>query len=331
MALEQLRSKRGQIPGLHIGGRVDAIPRQRVVFILLAGFAIFIAGWHHDIRRHAFALRTAAVNTIELLDGVLDGTQRRPLRTQHLIVNTIQRAILLYRPFTEGRFANDQRAAIVLHRCGEDLRRRGAKAVNQHHQRPFVINHAIVVAVFAHFAIIIPHLHHRTGRNKQTRERYRLCQRSAAVAAQVNDDAADVLFFQLLQLHFHVIGQANVKAWNIQHADFFFPDGFHRHLHRTVFQTNALAGQRYNTRLGSFTGRQDFKTNLAALRPFNQRHDVIQTPADDINHRLPGLANANDAIADADRFAFRGWTARHQRINDGIVIIHLQHGADPLE
>ena len=74
MALEQFRSKRGQIPGLHVGGCVDAIPRQRVVFILLAGLTIFITGWHHDIRRHAFTLRTAAVNTVELLDGVLDGT-----------------------------------------------------------------------------------------------------------------------------------------------------------------------------------------------------------------------------------------------------------------
>ena len=74
MALKQFRFERFHIAGLHVGRRIDAIPRQRVIFILLAGIAIFFTGWHHDVRSNPFTLSAAAVNAVELLDGVLHGT-----------------------------------------------------------------------------------------------------------------------------------------------------------------------------------------------------------------------------------------------------------------
>ena len=84
-----------------------------VIFKLLAGFSFFITCRHDDIRRNALTLRAATVYAVEFLDRVLNRTQRWPFRTQHLIVNTVQGAILLDGAFPKGRFTNDQRSAII--------------------------------------------------------------------------------------------------------------------------------------------------------------------------------------------------------------------------
>ncbi|MNP27638.1 hypothetical protein D3C76_1205600 [compost metagenome] len=121
MLLQQRRTKLSHIARLHVGSSVNAIPRQRVIFELLAGFRLFSASRHDDIRGHAFTLGTAAIHAIELLNGVLYRTQRRPFRAQHLIVNAVQGTVLLHRTFTECRFADNQGTTIILHRRGKDF------------------------------------------------------------------------------------------------------------------------------------------------------------------------------------------------------------------
>jgi hypothetical protein len=90
-------------------------------------------------------------------------------------------------------------------------------------------------------AIIVTDLNNRATWNKQARKRNRLGQCAAAVGAQIDDDAVNVLLLQLLQLHFDIIGQANVEARNIEHADFFFTNIVNAHFNRAIFQTDFLA------------------------------------------------------------------------------------------
>ncbi|MOA23199.1 hypothetical protein D3C78_1438030 [compost metagenome] len=165
---QQFRIERLQIASFGVGRRINTVPRHRIVFKGFTGFRRINAARHQDIRGNPLTLGTAAVNAVELLYGVLHRPQRRPLRTQHLIVNAVQRAILLHGAFPEGRFTDDQRATIVLHCRGEDLRSRGAETVNQYHQRPLVIGHAVGVRVFTHFTVVVTYLHYRAARNEQT-------------------------------------------------------------------------------------------------------------------------------------------------------------------
>ena len=87
-----------------------------------------------------------------------------------MIVNPIQRAVLLNGAFTEGWLTDDQRAAVVLHGSGEDLRCRCTEAVNQNHQRAFVVDHTVIVRIFSHFTVVIAHLNHRARWDEQARE-----------------------------------------------------------------------------------------------------------------------------------------------------------------
>ena len=142
---EQLRLERRHIAGLAVGRRIDAVPRHGVVFKRFAGFRRIDAGRHQNVRRHALALGAAAIDAVELLNGVLHGTERRPLRAQHLIVDTVQRTVLLHGAFTEGWLADNQRAAVILHRRRENFGGGGAEAIDQHHQRAFIVSHAVGV------------------------------------------------------------------------------------------------------------------------------------------------------------------------------------------
>lgn len=73
VVFEQFWFKWGQIFGFYIGGCVDVILWQCVVFILFVGFVIFIVGWYYDIWCYVFVLCIVVINMIEFLDGVLDG------------------------------------------------------------------------------------------------------------------------------------------------------------------------------------------------------------------------------------------------------------------
>src|SRR5690606_5330291 len=130
---------------------------------------------------------------------------------------------------------------------------------------------------------------------------------------------------KLLELHFHIIGQADVETWDIQNANLVLTHGSHGHFHRAIFQTDTLTGESNDTGVSPLTGWQDHQANFAALRPFDQRNNIIKTPGNHVNHALSGLPHTDSTVAYADRFAFRRSATGHQGVDYGVVIVHLKH------
>ena len=60
-----------------------------------------------------------------------------------------------------GVVADDQAAAVVLDRAGEDLAGAGAELADQHDQRPVPGDAAVAVVVGLHVAVGVLHLHDR--------------------------------------------------------------------------------------------------------------------------------------------------------------------------
>ena len=101
---------------------------------------------------------------------------------------------LLHRAFAvRGVVADDDAAAVVLNRAGEDLARTGAELVDHHHQRAFPDHARLRVLVRLRAAIRTLHLHDRAVVDEQAGHVDGLGQRAAAVPAEVDDHRVDVL------------------------------------------------------------------------------------------------------------------------------------------
>jgi hypothetical protein len=80
------------------------------------------------------------------------------------------------------------RAAVVLERRGDDLRGRGAEAIDHHHQRAIEGRASGVVG--QHLALIgVGDLHHRAAIDEQAGELDGVVEQAAAVAAQIEHQA----------------------------------------------------------------------------------------------------------------------------------------------
>ena len=140
-----------------------------------------------------FCVLTAA-DAEELRDGQLDLAEAR-FFVGRPAVEVDQ---VLHRALAEGGLADDEATAVVLDRAGEDFRRRGRTAVDQHRQRAFPGDAAVAVAFDADAAAGFAHLHDRAAVDEQTGELDRFGQRTAAVVAQVEHDAVDFLLRSLV-------------------------------------------------------------------------------------------------------------------------------------
>ena len=100
---------------------------------------------------------------------------------------------VLHGALAEGGLADDQAAAVILDRAGEDFRRRRRTAVDQHRQRAVPRHAGLLVALDADAAAGFAHLHDRALVDEQAGEFDRLGQRTAAVVAQVHHHAFDLL------------------------------------------------------------------------------------------------------------------------------------------
>ncbi|MNH17668.1 hypothetical protein D3C79_773520 [compost metagenome] len=134
-----------------------------------------------------------------------------------------------------------------------------------------------------------------------------------------------------MQLDFYVIGQADVEARDVHHRDLLLADGLDSHFNCAIFQADTLTSQRNYTGFGAFTCRQDLQAHLAALRPFDQRDNIVKTPTDHVHHRFACLANADNTVTDGDRLALGCRAACHHGVDHGVIIIHLQHGTNPFQ
>ena len=132
-------------------------------------------------------LRALAGDAVELADG--DGElavdrARRP---------AIERHEVLHRALAEGALAENRGAVVVLQRAGEDLRGGGAEAIDQHRQRAGIGDAGLRVVLHFEFAGGDLELHHRALVDEQAGERGGFGQIAAAIAAQVEHQAVDLL------------------------------------------------------------------------------------------------------------------------------------------
>ena len=104
--------------------------------------------------------------------------------------------------------AHDQSAPIILQGAGKNLRRGSAEPAGQNHQRAIVKNTRVRVFIHDDGAVGIFDLHDRSFFDEQTSQADGLFERAAAIAAQVQNDAADVLLAKLAQETCHVGGGA---------------------------------------------------------------------------------------------------------------------------
>ena len=177
------RGVRARLEG-HAG---DAIPGQGGLERALADFLHVDERGQRDVRLDAAMLRALARDAIELADRDGELAADRALRP------AVQRHEVLHGALAEGALAEDHAAVIVLDGAGEDLRRRGAEAVDQHGERAVVGGAPAPDRPAPRGAGRVLQLHDRALVDEQARERGGFRQIAAAVAAQVEHQAVDVL------------------------------------------------------------------------------------------------------------------------------------------
>src|SRR5690606_14791204 len=127
----QARQQRLEVAVAFVRDGSDARPRQGVVVRALAELVGVHAQRVGDVRHHALVLGAAALDAEKLGDGQLHMAEARAFGGRP----AVQVDQVLHRALAEGGLADDQGAAVVLHRAGEDLRSRGRGAVDQYRQR----------------------------------------------------------------------------------------------------------------------------------------------------------------------------------------------------
>ena len=98
-----------------------------------------------------------------------------------------------------GAFADDQGAAIILKRAGENLGGGGAAVAGEDHEGAVIRHEGVGVVGFAHGAVHFFDLDDGAGADEQAGELDGFFEGAAAVAAQVQNDAGDVFLFEFLE------------------------------------------------------------------------------------------------------------------------------------
>ena len=326
-----------------MAGGGDLARRQGVVVGALAEFAGVHRDRELDVGHDAGELRGGAVDAEELRDRQLHLAEALVLAAGP----TIEIDQVLHRALAEGRFADDDAAAVVLDRGGEDFRGRSRTAVDQHGERPVPGDAGVLVALDADAAAGFAHLHDRAAIDEETGEFDRFDQRTAAVVAQVHHDAVDFRRAQFAEQAGDVGGgrarvriaaargfEIQVEARQFDHADA-AAAGVDDLLAGGLFlELDLVAHQRHELvrAVGAGVGRDHVETDLGALLAADQVDDVVDAPADHIGHRAAvALADGDHAIADLHLAGFRGRTAGHDGADHDEFFLTLQHRADAFQ
>ena len=349
MQLAQPRQQRREVAVADVLHRGDAGPRQRVVIGAFAELAAVDRGREADVGHHALVLRAAAAGQEELRDGHLDLAVARALVGRP----AVEVEQVLHRALAEGRLADDQAAAVVLDGTGHDLRSRGRGAIHQHRQRPVPGDAGLAVGLHVDAAARLAHLHHRAGVDEQAGQFDRLVERAAAVVAQVQHHAVEVLAAELAEDARHVAGGRGVVAVaaaatlevlverrQLDHAD--APgvaggagrDVEHLGLRGLFLQPHLGARERDPHRLAveQRFHRHHVQPHLAARLALDPVDHVVDAPADHVLHRpAAALADADDAVARRELAAARGRAAGDQLADHHHVVLLLQLRADAFQ
>src|SRR6185437_181213 len=256
-------------------------------------------------------LRALARDAVELPDGhgelTLDG----------LVAPAVERHQVLHRALAEGVLADDDTPVVVLDRAREDLRRRGAVAIDQHGQRTGVGGRLLRTIEVLDVAGPVAQLHDRAVRDEEAGEGGRLRQIAAAVVPQVEHQSVDVLGFEFLEQPQDIArgaavvgitavlrGDVLVEARHRDDADTVSAavvgHGLELALRLLRLQRHLVADELEDPLLGPGrrAGRQYLQPDRRARLAADELHHVIEAPADDAGHRTIGtLTHAGDAIA----------------------------------
>src|SRR5690554_3770903 len=263
----------------------------------------------------------------------------------------VERLDRLHRPLAEGRLADHQATSIVLHRAGKDLRGRGRQLVDYHRQGAVVDHAGIGIIQHLHLSLGVAYQHAGTLTYEQAGQLGGLLQKAAAIVAQVQNDAVNVLFLQLAEQPANIAGGAaiiritpaiglevDIEAGHLDHPDTvilaLLVEFQHRGFGGLVLQFDRFTCQKQLAD-GHVTGRvaggNDFQAHGGALGTADQLNHFIKPPADHIDHFAIALGHADDAIGRSQLLALLRRTGRHQTDDLGVVVVALQHGTDALE
>ena len=202
----QLRQQWTEIPVLGVRHRSDAGPRQRVVVRAFAEFTGVHADRERDVRHHALVLGAAAARQKELGDGQLHLAET--LAVGHR--PAVQINEVLHRAFTESGFADNQTTTVILDGASENFRGRSRTAVDEHRQRAVPGHAGDGIAVNLDAAAGFTDLHHRAFVDEQAGEFDRFGQRTAAVVAEIDHHAVEILRAETAQQFFGNAGRGRV-------------------------------------------------------------------------------------------------------------------------
>ncbi|VTQ27132.1 Uncharacterised protein [Pseudomonas aeruginosa] len=240
---------------------------------------------------------------------------------------------------------------VVLHGAGEDLRGGGRETVDQYRQRAGIEGLAFVVVEHVDAAVAVAHQYGRALVDEQAGQLGGLLQGAAAVVAQVEDDAVDLVLLQFGDQLLHVAGGAlvvrvagavglevQVEGRQVDHAELVaaafvvdLDDGF---LRRLVLQLHRLAGDGDDLAglvVRRVARRNHFQAYLGTFRPTDQLDHFIQAPADHVDHFALALGDADDLVGGGDLLALRRRAGRHQAYDLDVVVVALQHRADAFQ
>ncbi|MNB93214.1 hypothetical protein D3C75_403350 [compost metagenome] len=263
----------------------------------------------------------------------------------------VERLDGLHGAFAEGLAADDQRAVVVLHGAGKNLRSRGGQAVDEQRHRAFVERARIFILQDIDPAIGVTHEHGRAFVDEQAGQLGGFLQGATAVVAQVDDHTVDFLFLQFSQQFLDVAGGAlvirvagteglevQIERRDLDDAELVVLAVLlqiqDRLLHGLIFEFHRFTGDRHD--LGGLVvrriaGRDHFQAHHGAFRTTDQLDHLVQAPAHHVDHFLVALGNADDLVGRCNLLGLVRRTCRHQAHDFHLVVIALQHGADALE
>src|SRR5690554_3890120 len=262
----------------------------------------------------------------------------------------VQRANGLHGTLAEGLRADHQSAAVTLDGTGKNLRGRSAHAVNQNHQRAIVNDGRVFVVQYLDIVVGVADLYRRALINKQAHQIVGLVQGTATVVTQIHHDAIHAVAFEFVDQPAHIPGGAlvvgiaglhglevGIEGGDGNHADavilafaFKFDD----------FTAGALllqfylvptdvdgAGHAFISRIG----RDHFEGNCGVAGATDQVDHFVQAPTDHIHRLFVFLRHGDDAIGRLELALFGRRPAGHQADNLGVLVVRLEHRADPFQ
>ena len=320
-----------------------ARPGHRVGQLVLAEFAVVLEhGGEVDVGGDAAQLGGAAGDAVEGGGGGLE----------RAVPSAAQRQQRLHRALAVGmRIADDDGASVVLQGAGDDLGGGGADAVDQHDHGLRERDGGIVV-VEGDRAARLADLDDRTGFEEEAGEVDGLGEGSAAVAAQVEDEALDVLGVEfgdeagdvergaslrglgvVAELHARIErGQLDVAE--LARRAVGIDGGLDARGGGLLLELDLVAHEHDGLDRVDVVGGDDLDSHGAALGAADEADGLVERPVADVDEFLVALRDGDDLVAGDEaglgRVALGG--AAWDDLDDlGGAVVRLKRGADALE